>query len=174
MANLKDTADNGTLLALGLVGVVAAVGAFRTRGAPASRGSRTVVGSLAALTQMDRARLPARDFVFPEDRSYPIHDYRHGQLALTYAATPSNRLRRYRVMDAVFRRYPKLRAWWNTTEVGSRDPANPNSWRTTLYQYQALLPKADADERADLAGEIEALQSLVGATPRTTRPRRAA
>lgn len=166
--------DNGTLLTLGVVGLAAVAGVVAKRGAPMARGSRTVVGSLAALTELSRARLPARDFVFPEDRSYPIHDERHGQLALTYAATPSNRLRRYRVMDAVFRRYPKLRAWWNTTEVGSRDPANPNSWRTTLYQYQALLPKADADERADLAGEIEALRALLGQMSRTTRPRRAA
>ena len=152
--------DNGTLLALGATGLL--VVAAQLWG---PKGSRTVLpeGSGAALTDLSRARLPAGDFVFPEDRSYPIHDSRHGQLALTYAATPSNRLRRYRVMQAVFARYPKLRAWWNTTEVGQRDPANPNSWRTTLYQYQALLPKADADERADLAGEIEALQSLVGA-----------
>jgi len=151
--------DNGTLLALGATGLLVVVAQLW-----GPKGSRTVLpeGSRAALTDLSRARLPASDFVFPEDRSYPIHDSRHGQLALTYAATPSNRLRRYRVMQAVFARYPKLRAWWNTTEVGSRDPANPNSWRTTLYQYQALLPKADADERADLAGEIEALQSLSG------------
>ena len=224
--------DNGTLLALGLVGVVAAAGAVTKRGSTARRasfdvgdtvtfdagmgvtrtvfvthkdydddarapyflgrdadgktrsgsddkvisvvragakGSRTVVGSLAALTQMDRARLPARDFVFPEDRSYPIHDYRHGQLALTYAATPSNRLRRYRVMQAVFARYPKLQAWWNTTDVGKRDPANINSWRTTLHQYQAALPRlTDPAERAETAAEIDALLSLSG------RARRAA
>lgn len=156
--------DNGTLLALGAAGLLVVVSQIW-----GPKGSRTVLpeGSGAALTDLSRARLPAGDFVFPEDRSYPIHDERHGQLALTYAATPSNRLRRYRVMDAVFRRYPKLRAWWNTTEVGQRDPANPNSWRTTLYQYQAALPRmTDPSERAETAAEIEALLSLSGCARR--------
>lgn len=46
MANLKNAADNGTLLALGLVGVVAAAGAVATRGSgSAARGSsRSVLG----------------------------------------------------------------------------------------------------------------------------------
>jgi hypothetical protein len=158
--------DNGTLLALGATGLLVVVAQLW-----GPKGSRTVLpeGSRAAFTDLSRARLPAGDFVFPEDRSYPIHDYRHGQLALTYAATPSNRLRRYRVMQAVFARYPKLQAWWNTTDVGKRDPANINSWRTTLHQYQAALPRlTDPSERAETAAEIEALLSLTG------RARRAA
>lgn len=158
--------DNGTLLALGATGLLVVVAQLW-----GPKGSRTVLpeGSRAALTDLSRARLPASDFVFPEDRSYPIHDFRHGQLALTYAATPSNRLRRYRVMQAVFARYPKLQAWWNTTDVGKRDPANINSWRTTLHQYQAALPRlTDPSERAETAAEIDALLSLSG------RARRAA
>jgi len=158
--------DNGTLLALGATGLLVVVAQFW-----GPKGSRTVLpeGSRAALTDLSRARLPASDFVFPEDRSYPIHDSRHGQLALTYAATPSNRLRRYRVMQAVFARYPKLQAWWHTTDVGKRDPANINSWRTTLHQYQAALPRlTDPAERAETAAEIDALLSLSG------RARRAA
>ena len=158
--------DNGPLLVLGATGLLVVVAQLW-----GPKGSRTVLpeGSRAALTDLSRARLPASDFVFPEDRSYPIHDYRHGQLALTYAATPSNRLRRYRVMQAVFARYPKLQAWWNTTDVGKRDPANINSWRTTLHQYQAALPRlTDPAERAETAAEIDALLSLSG------RARRAA
>ena len=158
--------DNGTLLALGATGLLVVVAQL---GGP--KGSRTVLpeGSGAALTDLSRARLPAGDFVFPEDRSYPIHDSRHGQLALTYAATPSNRLRRYRVMQVVLKRYPKLQAWWNTTDVGKRDPANINSWRTTLHQYQSALPRmTDPSERAETAAEIDALLSLSG------RARRAA
>lgn len=152
--------DNGTLLALGATGLLVVVAQLW-----GPKGSRTVLpeGSGAALTDLSRARLPAGDFVFPEDRSYPIHDFRHGQLALTYAATPSNRLRRYRVMQAVFARYPKLQPWWNTTDVGKRDPANINSWRTTLHQYQSALPRmTDPSERAETAAEIEALLSLSG------------
>ena len=152
--------DNGTLLALSAAGLLVVMAQLW-----GPKGSRTVLpeGSGAALTDLSRARLPAGDFVFPEDRSYPIHDSRHGQLALTYAATPSNRLRRYRVMQAVLKRYPKLQAWWNTTDVGKRDPANINSWRTTLHQYQSALPRmTDPSERAETAAEIDALLSLSG------------
>lgn len=172
---MKNLTDNGALLALGLVGVVAAAGALAPRAVAV--GSRTVApaGSLAALTPKARASLPARDFVFPEERAYPIHDARHGQLALTYVAAPSNQHRRYQVMRAVFQRYPSLLAWWNTTNAGRKDPANPNSWRTTLYQYQGSLPRlTDPSERREVEAEIEALQALVASTPRTTRPRRAA
>ena len=172
---MKSLTDNGTLLALGLVGVVAVAGALAPRAVAV--GSRTVApaGSLAALTPKARASLPARDFVFPEERAYPIHDARHGQLALTYVAAPSNQHRRYQVMRAVFQRYPSLLAWWNTTNAGRKDPANPNSWRTTLYQYQGSLPRlTDLSERREVEAEIEALQALVASTPRTTRPRRAA
>ena len=122
---------------------------------------------------MEREFLPASDFVFPEDRSYPISDERHGQLALTYVAAPSNRMKRYRVMQAVFARYPDLRAWWNETPAGRHDPANMNSWRTTWYEYQALLPRLVASSRmpvtqaasvrrehAEVEAEIEALRIL--------------
>jgi hypothetical protein len=123
-----------------------------------------------------RANLPASDFVFPADRSYPIPDRRHGQLALTYVAAPSNRMKRYRVMRAVFVRYPDLRAWWNSTSAGRHDPANVNSWRTTLYEYQALLPllassrasvaqaHAAHREHAEVEAEIEALRALARLT----------
>lgn len=189
----------GLWLALGTAGALVAASALARReaSAPLGRGSRTVVprglasdswapsgsrpvsGSRAALDAAARARLPASDFVFPRDRSYPIHDRDHGRLALTYAATPSNRLRLYRVMQAVFARYPDLRLWWNTTPSGKRDPANMNNWRTTLYEYQALLPRLLASarapqaqalavdrERADVAQEIEALRALSRAPTR--------
>ena len=40
MANVKDMADNGALITLGLVGVVAAAGAFVTRGSMARTSGR--------------------------------------------------------------------------------------------------------------------------------------
>ena len=44
-----------------------------------------------------------------------------------------------------------------------------SSWRTTLHQYQAALPRlTDPAERAETAAEIDALLSLSG------RARRAA
>jgi hypothetical protein len=150
--------SSGTVLVLGSVGLLAVAAAL---GHP--KGSRTVVhaGSLAALTELSRARLPAADFVFPEDRSYPIHDREHGRLALTFVAAPSNQIRRYRVMQAVLMRYPDLASWWNTTPTGKEDPANRNSWRTTLHQYQAALPRlTDPAERAETRAEIDALSFL--------------
>jgi len=118
-------------------------------------------GSLA-LDELARRRMPRADFVFPQDRSFPIHDHMHGQKALIYAMTPSNEMRRYRVMRDVFGRYPDLQAWWNTTEKGRLDPANRNSWQTTLLKYRALLQRTtDAAEAADLRGEIAALTDLV-------------
>lgn len=148
---------DGRVLALGTVGVLVVAAAVW-----GPKGSRTLVpgGSLAALTDAARAALPAYDFVFPEDRSYPIHDHERRQKALVFAAAPSNRLRRYRMQQAVFAREPALRAWWNGTPAGQADPANINWWRTMLYQYQAALPRISAAERADLVAEIVALTQL--------------
>lgn len=156
--------DNGVFYALGVVGLLTVVAAVW-----GPKGSRTIApdcfpnagqGSLAALTDAERTTLPAYDFVFPEDRSYPIHDHERRQKALVFAAAPSNWLRRYRVQQAVFVREPALRAWWNGTPTGQLDPANINSWRTTLYQYQASLPRVSTAERADLVAEIAALTHL--------------
>jgi hypothetical protein len=149
---------DGRVLALGTVGVLVVAAAVW-----GPKGSRTLVpgGSLAALTDAARAALPAYDFVFPEDRSYPIYDHERRQKALVFAAAPSNRLRRYRVQQAVFAREPALRVWWNGTPTGQDDPANPNSWLTTLHQYQAALPRVGGAERTDIEGEIAALTKLV-------------
>jgi len=158
---------NGDTLALGVVAAVAVASLCVKR----PSGSRTVApaGSLA-LDELARRRMPRADFVFPQDRSFPIHDHTHGQKALIYAMTPSNEMRRYRVMRDVFGRYPDLQAWWNTTEKGRLDPANRNSWQTTLLKYRALLQRTtDAAEVADLRGEIAALTDLV-----STGARRAA
>lgn len=185
---------SGLWLSLGAAGVLAAVGVAKQRagsgfgeGFGSGRGSRTVIPSHASAPRagraagraVDRSTLPASDFVFPQDQSYPIPDRRHGQLALTYVAAPSNRMKRYRVMRAVFARYPDLRAWWNETSTGKHDPANVNSWRTTLYEYQALLPRlvvsprmpvaqalAVRREQGEVEAEIEALRVLSRAPSR--------
>lgn len=181
----------GAAGALAVAGVVAGMTGKRAgSGFGSGRGSRTVIPSRASASRaahvgraagraVDREILSASDFVFPEDRSYPIPDWRHGQLALTYVAAPSNRMKRYRVMQAVFARYPDLRAWWNETSAGKHDPANVNSWRTTLYEYQALLPRLVASPRmpvsqvqsvrreyAEVEAEIEALRVLSRAPSR--------
>lgn len=143
---------DGRVLALGTVGALVVAAALW-----GPKGSRTIApncypncfptGSLAV-----KRELSASDFVFP--------DHERRQKALVSAAAPQNRLRRYRMQQAVFAREPALRAWWNGTPAGQADPANINWWRTMLYQYQAALPRISAAERADLVAEIVALTQL--------------
>jgi hypothetical protein len=67
------------------------------------------------LTKAARARLPASSFVFPRTRKYPINDMAHGRLALIYAMSPTNAKDRKKVKSAVFKKYPSLKRWWNST-----------------------------------------------------------
>jgi len=106
---------DGSALALGVVGGLT-VAAWAQRGLMGSQAHRR-----GALTEISRARLPDRDFAVVEYRhgrkirKYPIHDKRHGQIALTYVMSPSNASYREEVKRAVFARYPGLRAWWKDT-----------------------------------------------------------
>jgi hypothetical protein len=59
----------------------------------------------AALTSKRRNDLPARDFVFPGDRRYPIHDEAHARNAL---ARSSGKPEEAQVRRAVCRRYPDM------------------------------------------------------------------
>jgi hypothetical protein len=68
------------------------------------------------LTKAERARLPASEFVFPRARLFPINDYGHARTALTFVMTPSNAKYRKKVKSAVFKRYPSLKRWWNSTD----------------------------------------------------------
>lgn len=60
---------------------------------------------MSALTSKERDKLPADDFVFPSDRSYPIHDENHARDALARSAgKPEEKA----VRAAVRRRYPGI------------------------------------------------------------------
>jgi len=115
---------NGASLTLAVVGALAAAQVARERGLFLPFPAFAVLGSAArkgALTERARRALPDRDFAVIEVgrggkiRKYPIHDHRHGQIALTYVMAPSNAKYRERVKAAVFARYPDLRAWWGRT-----------------------------------------------------------
>ena len=115
---------NGATLTLAVVGALAAAQVARQRGLFVPFPAFAVLGSAGrkgALTQQQRSRLPNRDFAIIEVRGgmkvrkYPIHDRRHGQIALTYVMSPSNAKYRERVKSAVFARYPDLRSWWSRT-----------------------------------------------------------
>ena len=115
---------NGATLTLVVVGALAAVQVARDQGIFAPFPALAVLGTAnrkGALTERQRAALPDMDFAVIEyeyglkERKYPIHDLRHGQIALTYVMSPSNARYREQVKRAVFARYPELRAWWNKT-----------------------------------------------------------
>lgn len=40
---------------------------------------------MTALTTRQRNALPASDFVFPDERRYPIHNRQHAELALEFS-----------------------------------------------------------------------------------------
>jgi hypothetical protein len=115
---------SGATLTLAVVGALAAAQVARQRGLFVPFPALAVLGSAArkgALTPSQRSSLPDRDFAVLQTRGgmkirkYPIHDRRHGQIALTYVMSPSNAHYREQVKRAVFARYPDLRAWWGRT-----------------------------------------------------------
>jgi hypothetical protein len=57
------------------------------------------------LSYSSRKALPSSDFVFPKDRSYPIHDVSHARNAL---ARSSGKPEESAVRAAVHRRYPSM------------------------------------------------------------------
>lgn len=156
----------GAALALGTVAVLALAGMARGQ-----------LGSAAvkALTQGQRAALPESDFAVPLERKYPINDFRHAQLALTYVMAPSNKRYRFQVMSRVFPRYPSLINWWPTTEKGRKIPLTEQYFRDQIQSYRRKLRRASGEERTSLEYELAALQVLVTMTPHLkTLARRAA
>ena len=66
------------------------------------------------LTEEEREDLPARDFVFPKTRRYPINDLYHARKALQMMQW--NKVSKEDIPEVkkkVFARYPSLIKWWN-------------------------------------------------------------
>ena len=82
------------------------------------------------LTDAEREKLSASDFVFPKDRSWPIHDLKHGKIALTWALWPQHKDVAKKVIKAVFARYPELRF----TKVGKKCMGKVKGGGKNLYQ----------------------------------------
>jgi hypothetical protein len=146
------------VLTIGAVAALTLMGVFRQMsGSAARRGD---------LTEEMRAELRSRDFAVPDERKYPIHDLRHGQLALTYVMAPSNMRYRYRVMASVFPRYPSLINWWAGTSKGLEAPLTEQLFRSKILEYRKQLAGAAAGDRTWLEDELAALQLLVSMVPR--------
>lgn len=147
-------------IAIGAVAALALMGAVRQMGRPGS------AARAGALTEEERADLPSEDFAVPVERKYPIHDLRHGQLALTYVMAPSNMRYRYRVMSRVFPRYPSLINWWAGTEKGLEMPLTEQLFRSKILEYRRQLARAPEADRTWLEDELASLQLLVSMVPR--------
>jgi len=155
---VKNITSNGPALTFFGIGVLA-LSALLVK-------SVGVSGSAAALTPQERSSLPLRDFAVPQERKYPINDFRHGQLALTYVAAPSNLKYRYRVMSRVFPKYPALINWWLTTKVGRKEGLSVSMFHEKIKQYRKKMQRQSGVQRQQTEDEIAALQLLVGMAPR--------
>ena len=63
---------------------------------------------MATLTARRRRQLPGKAFVFPGERSYPIHDESHARNALARVSQHGTPAERARVRAAVRRKYPSI------------------------------------------------------------------
>lgn len=61
------------------------------------------------LTKAERDKLKNSDFVFPDDRSWPIHDEKHAKTALVWATWPQYKAKKDAIVKAVLKRYPNLK-----------------------------------------------------------------
>jgi hypothetical protein len=60
------------------------------------------------LSKAERDKLKPKDFVFPEDRAWPIHDEAHAKTALVWATWPQYANKKELIVKAVLKRYPSL------------------------------------------------------------------
>lgn len=63
---------------------------------------------MSKLTQEQRDKLKASQFVFPERRSYPVHDEGHGAAALSMVAKHGSPEEQKKVRNKVCSLYPNL------------------------------------------------------------------
>lgn len=61
------------------------------------------------MTRSEREKLPDSAFVFPDERTWPIHDKKHAKIALTWASWPQHKDVASKVKKAVYKKYPKLK-----------------------------------------------------------------
>lgn len=63
---------------------------------------------MAKLTTTQRNALPSSDFVFPEDRRYPIENINHARNALARVSQHGTPEEKAKVKSAVYAKYPSL------------------------------------------------------------------
>jgi hypothetical protein len=158
---------NGSFLAISGVAALALAGVAKTL-VTTARGSQARSDTL---TQAQRDALPPRAFAIPDERKYPIHDERHGQLALVFVAAPSNKRYRYRVMARVFAKYPDLVNFWATTKPGRERPLTVALLRSELESARNKVERGrvKGSTKLELENEMDAMQSLIRMAPSIAR-----
>jgi hypothetical protein len=64
---------------------------------------------MEALTPAEKEKLKPSDFIFPDKRSWPIHDEKHAKTALVWATWPQYKNIKKEVVSAVLKKYPQLK-----------------------------------------------------------------
>lgn len=64
---------------------------------------------MARLTYQQRKRLPAKEFVFPKSRKYPINDISHARNALARVSAYGTPSQKAAVKRAVYKKFKKLK-----------------------------------------------------------------
>jgi hypothetical protein len=64
---------------------------------------------LEKLSQTEKDKLKPTDFVFPDRKSWPIHDEKHAKTALVWATWPQYADLKKQVVASVLKRYPNLK-----------------------------------------------------------------
>jgi hypothetical protein len=64
---------------------------------------------LGVLSYKDRQKLPSSDFVYPDQKRYPIHDLAHARNALARVAQNGSSEEQAKVRAAVYRKFPELK-----------------------------------------------------------------
>lgn len=64
---------------------------------------------LEKLSQTEKDKLKPTDFIFPDRKSWPIHDEKHAKTALVWATWPQYADLKKQVVASVLKRYPNLK-----------------------------------------------------------------
>jgi hypothetical protein len=64
---------------------------------------------LEKLSQTEKDKLKSSDFIFPDRKSWPIHDEKHAKIALVWATWPQYKDLKNQVVASVLKRYPNLK-----------------------------------------------------------------
>jgi hypothetical protein len=64
---------------------------------------------LEGLSPAEKDKLKPEDFIFPDKRSWPIHDEKHAKTALVWATWPQYKNIKNEVVSAVLKKYPQLK-----------------------------------------------------------------